>query len=234
VLPGVSFVNEARISDPQDATPGNNISRVVVGAQHIYVPFVARQYPTLQTRIFSSSGDAGIMQGFPTTNTGAEVVMKVGYDSPVPYSCPGWGDALTSRGLVKFDISTLPVNSVTQATLYLYNGGGCRTSNVTHYVLSAYRVTSAWNEGTVTWANAPGYAESYGSVYIPTGTEFIGTYRAIDVTGLVNAWLQGTPNHGVMVRGYEYDDAYNQVIEIYQNGTGNDPLLEVVYYGPSP
>lgn len=236
VVPGASFVNEARISDPQDATPGNNVSQVVVGSQYVYLPFVARQYPPLQTRMFYATEDAGIMQGFPTTNTGADVDMKVGYELN---GCFGSGNAQISRSLIKFNLTSLPVTAVTKATLHVRDYKTCGWLGVANAPLTAYRITGTWSENVVTWNNAPGFAESYGTVLIPDplGDDYASEWREIDVTGLVNVWLGGTPNQGVMVRGYEVsnpNDPNTIAVWLLQKGTGYGPWLEVEYYGLIP
>jgi uncharacterized repeat protein (TIGR01451 family) len=40
-----SFANQAAISDPEDTTPGNNTSSVIVGETKVYLPLVLRGYP---------------------------------------------------------------------------------------------------------------------------------------------------------------------------------------------
>lgn len=231
VLPDVSFGNEALIWDPQDQTPDNNSSRILVGAHDVFLPIVVKNYPPLQYRVFYPTGDAGIMQGFPNANTGLDMDMKVGYELD---GCFGLGGAHISRGLVQFDLSTLPAHSVTKATLYVHNSSACSWQGVPNAPVTAYRITDHWNEGTVTWNNGPGFDESYGTVLIPLGSGYESAWREIDVTGLVNAWLHGVPNHGVMLRGHEANDAISAMVKLLQHdGTGLGPWLSVNYYGPS-
>lgn len=42
---GVSFANTATINDPQDETPNNNTSSVLVGQTYTYLPIVLKRYP---------------------------------------------------------------------------------------------------------------------------------------------------------------------------------------------
>jgi hypothetical protein len=129
--------------------------------------------------------------------------------------------------------------AVTKATLNVRDYKTCGWLGVTHAPLTAYRITGTWSENAVTWNNAPGYAESYGTVLIPDplGNDYASEWREIDVTGLVNVWLAGTPNQGVMVRGNEVsnpNDPNTIAVWLLQKGTGYGPWLEVEYYGPTP
>ncbi|MDF1514012.1 MAG: DNRLRE domain-containing protein, partial [Anaerolineae bacterium] len=232
VLPGASFGNETWIWDPRDNTPGNNYSRVLVNERNIYLPLVARQYPPIQYTFLYPTGDAGILENFPNANTGSDTEMKVGYDIDGCFYMQS--GAHVSRGLVQFDLSSLQSTSVTRATLYIHNASACSWQDVPNAPVQAFRVTSPWNENSVTWSTGPGFAEGYGSVLIPLGASFSADWREIDVTGLVNAWLQGAPNYGVMLRGHESYDEESAVMKILQHGTGYGPWLGIEYFGTAP
>ena len=232
-LPGESFVNEATIWDPQDLTPGNNWSSVIVNENKIYIPVVANQYPPLQNPLFYSTGDAGIMQGFPDRNEGAVAGMWVGYQLKecLGGNAPKGGEV--SRSLIMFDVSTIPVKLVEQATLQLYFFDYCGWIDATYTPVTAYRITESWVENTVTWNNQPQYAESYDTISIPIGKVYTDNWYELDITGLVNAWLQGVPNYGVMLRGHEFKDDYSMVVAFNQGETASGPKLSVEFYGPT-
>ena len=102
------------------------------------------------------------------------------------------------RGLVKFNLSSIPANStVTSATLYLNEKD--RKSGQTTYI---YRVTSNWSESTVTWLNWSLLGGDFDSgtsyfTFIPDQQDCMLT---MDITNLVQAWVNGTyPNYGLML-----------------------------------
>jgi hypothetical protein len=83
---------------------------------------------------------------------------------------------------------------------------------------------------SVTWNDKPGFAEEYGSVWIPSGG--LGWY-SLDVTDLVRGWMNGSSsNHGLMLRGPEssgIDTAWLGFTAREYPGVTDDPYLEVRY-----
>jgi len=110
------------------------------------------------------------------------------------------------RSVIQFDLSMIPANAVvTEAYLSLYawdsDGGLMRHStlsgsNETWIV----RVTSSWNENTVTWNTQPG-ATTLHQVLIPASISDTENYLDIDVTQLVQD-MQANPanSFGFMIR----------------------------------
>ncbi len=193
---GFSFMNTATISDPQDSTPGNNSSTVIVGVQRVYLPLVVRNWPPLVTNTFYSVGDACVLQGRPTMNFGSTTDMWAGYDD---YLNP---DGMIARSLVRFNLSAIPSGAtVNSATLRAYLVGSYDYPGRTRTV-TAYRAGSTWSESSVTWNSQPAIAEAYGSSGVTHGAQ--GWY-SFDVTNLVRGWVNGSlQNYGIVLRGPEW------------------------------
>lgn len=102
----------------------------------------------------------------------------------------------TSTGLLQFDISTLPpgvtADNVKGATLTLFVRGTVKTSGT----IKLTRVMNSWNESSVTGSTFPGLGttEVTGITVGPADSnQFIG----IDITTLVQDWVNGAANNGV-------------------------------------
>jgi hypothetical protein len=116
----------------------------------------------------------------------------------------------TDNAYLKFKLTSLPVNTpgseVEKATLKIYIG-----EIVSAGKLDVYAVAGAWDEGTITSANAP----PLGSLMTTTaeiGLDQEGKFIAIDITSLVQQWLgddgQGTnglPNNGAAILAHPID-----------------------------
>ena len=115
------------------------------------------------------------------------------------------------RAYLKFDLSGIDANNFEKATLRLYHnhtGGGNAVE------LGVYAVEGSWTEGRgtykpasaalpgeLTWNNQPKIAR-YPTVYFNPGQE-IQKWVEVDVTTLVKAWLNGFPNHGMLIKARE-------------------------------
>jgi uncharacterized repeat protein (TIGR01451 family) len=174
---------------------------------------------------FYAVEDASVLQGLPSVNDGDYSDMWVGYDH-----CND--KAKITRGLVKFDVSSIPAGtSISKATLYLYLAGSCDTSNRAHTV-TVYRTNANWSESSVTWNNRPGYAETYSSSTIYSRN--FGWY-SFDVTGLVRGWVNGSfSNYGLMLRGPEGSGSSSARLTFVTHdysGTTYDPSISITYAG---
>jgi subtilisin family serine protease len=193
---------------------------IVLGtrANRIYLPLVvAQQLPV--------GSDASVLQGHPALNLGASGDMWVGYDH-----CEAQGQA--ARSLVQFNLPSAGAGPpVTRAILWLYLVNSCDIGERSHQV-TAHRATSSWYEGSATWFNQPGFAEAYGSAVIPS--RHWGWYT-LDVTGLVQAWLNGSyPNRGLVLRSDESpgdDSARLGFITRESSRAGEHPYLQIVRMG---
>ena len=225
---GETFENEAIVHDPDDGRLINNTDRVQVGVQQVYLPLVLRSYPPLQERTFYSTGDTVVFEGRPTTPMGSHDYLYAGYG--LNGCSAAVDDVKIARTLVQFDFSTLPVSHVKRATLNVGEYAYCGWEGAAHPAITAYRVAGPWSENTVTWNTVPAPADAFGSATINYDDGSWDWYE-IDVTGLVNQWLQGTPNYGLMLRGHEANDSNAIIIAFPAQSTGYGPHVVVEYYG---
>lgn len=118
---------------------------------------------------------------------------NVNYGNHPEFSAMGWtcsGSNCVSRGLLEFDLSSIPVGAVVQsASLNLYantspisgNGSSMFGSNAS----KLYRVTSNWSESSVTYNTQPTY-DNNNSINLFTSTSTFQNYLAINVTSMVS------------------------------------------------
>jgi hypothetical protein len=166
------------------------------------------------------SDDTYIDAGSPTRNYGTDDKFEVRPDN-----------SADRRGLLKFDLSSIPANAtVTSATLYLYENGN-KTGQTTYL----YRVTSSWNESTVTWntwSTAGGDFDS-STAYFAYLPEQGNCMLTLDITNLVQAWVNGTyTNYGLIL----YSTGPNHIISYSskENNTASEwPKLDIVYVTPT-
>ncbi len=96
------------------------------------------------------------------------------------------GDPSVKYALIRpRNLGGIPVGTtVDRATLVVQAFDGGNSWGV-------HELTGPWSEGSVTFANAPGMTSSRASVPGNTGA------HSIDVTGIVQAWVDGAPAHGL-------------------------------------
>ena len=113
---------------------------------------------------FAPSDDASVKVGSPTGRYGSASSLEV--------------DAGSDKDLLlRFDVSGIGTASVASATLRLYNTNPSSFGGEFHIVTD-----TAWNEGTVTWGNAPA---GDGGLLGSLGAVTAGTWYELDVTPLV-------------------------------------------------
>jgi len=128
------------------------------------------------------------------------------YGNIPKFDCSGWthsGDPGVNRGIIDFDLSSIPENAViTDAKLNLYfvclepSYFGHTGENDAYLQL----ITQPWEENTVTWNTQPATTEDF-QVYLPPSADPYMDYTDLDVTELVQK-LQSEPEtyHGIMLR----------------------------------
>jgi hypothetical protein len=136
------------------------------------------------TLVLEPTDDTGIMENHPYDICGDSELVAL-------RSGAGWEWDI----LIKFDISSIPSNATIQyASLqgyydHYYDG------NPSGHQVNLYRITSDWNEETVTWATHPSYVtETSSSAWVPSMIE---TWMMWNVTGdILLFYNSGTPNQG--------------------------------------
>lgn len=100
------------------------------------------------------------------------------------------------RSLLQFDLSLIPSNAIiTDARLSLYNDPTCSENNGEHSSLTGsnvsalQRITTSWDENTVTWNNQPS-TTNQNQVTLPQSTSIHEDYLNIDVLNILNDMLQ--------------------------------------------
>ena len=100
-------------------------------------------------------------------------------------------------------------------------------SNQTVYV---HRVTAGWGELSVTWTN---FADQFDSAYVGSFTTDVVGWHSVDVTLLVQAWVNGSfPNFGIVMK----QDIGTPGISFISSEHANlpyRPKLEIAYTTPA-
>lgn len=135
---------------------------------------------------------AYVRSATPDTRLGARDYVWAGY------GCDDWSpDCMaTTRGLVRFDLSGIPMNSVivdAQLRASIIGSHGEATPNNSYHVAS---VRAGWSESNVTWKNMPNVGVVYDTVMISSVRGQV-TWQ---VTRLVQEWHDGPVNYGIYLK----------------------------------
>lgn len=141
----------------------------------------------------------------------------------------GW---VAARAYLKFDTSALAGVQVSDAILRLYKTGVEEDNVFDGSGPKVQRITSNWNQSTLTWAGRPSITTS-GQASIPASAVHNGVAEALSwtVTSIVQAWASGTANYGVEVRAAnETLDFVNMEFHSAEKTGGAHPPQLVVTY----
>ena len=128
----------------------------------------------------AASADAWLEQNSPSSNRGADSILKV----------KSQGATDNFRAVVRFELPTLPDGcAVESATLRLF-----AASSVSGRSLEAHRLSTRWTESGVKWANQP--ATTGPAAVTASGTG----YREWNVSDQLRAMLDLGVNHGFLIR----------------------------------
>lgn len=143
--------------------------------------------------------DAALASGQPTLGQGELPYLQVGARDPVIGNL---------RSVIRYPLPEAPVEGadVLSADVRLYHYHEVTTT--VPLTLTAYRVTDPWDEASATWlTNSATYGEAYGTAEIPARDPSLGSRDRlvyVDVTGLLQGWLQETfANYGLVLIGGE-------------------------------
>lgn len=199
----------------------NNIIGVTVTLDAEYLTAEDRAFPVVidPTIMISSSStpDACVCSYTPSTNYQTAAQLRTGF-------CTDYG---IRRSYIKFDIpSSIPSGSVTSARMDIEKLSGVAPT------VKAYRVTSSWSSGSITWNNKPGYSTSYASStssVLSSGS----SWYIMDVTSTVQHWVNGTyTNYGfVLIDNVENDADHWTTIYSSDAVSPHKPELYITYSG---
>jgi PKD repeat protein len=204
----------------------------------------------------TATRDNTIYQELTSNSNGDGTRMVVGRTAG---TSSGSTASLSRRGLVQFNVSSIPANStVSSATMSLTADTPALTGPQT---ITVHRLTSAWTEGNAaatgssalaaagvgaatsnggaTWNN-----RSFSTAWSTAGGDFaassgsfsvddVGTYNSTSLATDVQAWVNGTTNNGWLLRGTEASAFTVKRFRTREAITGA-PTLTVVYTRPLP
>ena len=130
------------------------------------------------------------------------------------------------QALTRFDLSSLPANAqINSATAWFYitptgPGGGAHPEGP----VTVHRVTADWTETDATWDTMNGNFENSTLATIPAQPDD-SIWVSFNLTGQVQAWANGQPNYGVLMRSIA--EGVHGKYSSREDG-GNAPRLEVV------
>lgn len=153
--------------------------------------------------------DANVNQSAPDTNYGSDTYFVIKKNSSI---------ATSTRGLVQFDLSSIPAGSVINSATffwYLYN------INLNALSIYFYRITQDWAENTVTWNNQPTYADLIAN-YNAIGT--INAWESKSILTAVQNWFSGAwANQGMTI--WSNDANSNAYVQYYSSDYLDTPSL---------
>jgi len=176
----------------------------------------------------AASKDVIIYAGVPTLNFND----LAGYNKLLASSKTDNGHDVGS--LIQFD---LPLNSSIganeAATLHLYVGvtsaAGFGADPTASHPIQAdfFRVTSTWDETSVTWNSKPNYDPTS---IASTSISAINQWISVDVTATVQGWINdSSTNHGLLIlQPNQVKDGVVRVAAVYDSASGtNQPYLQI-------
>jgi gliding motility-associated-like protein len=146
-------------------------------------------------------------------------------------------DPYRGKDVLKFDLSQIPQGAtVTDARLSLfYDATGSWTNHQGNNASWIKRVTSAWNEMTVCWANQPSVTE-VGKIDLPATTNPYQDFPNIDVTAWVSLWVADNSSNFGMEMGLYEQNPYACLVLASSDCTNPSkrPKLVITYSCPVP
>jgi hypothetical protein len=149
------------------------------------------------------------------------------------------GESSTSqyRTYIQFGLSSIPSTAVIESAtlgLYYYISPGMEVQAP----VGVYRVTSIWNESTITWNNQPASNPAViATVLVPAS--WTNTFLSWDVTSLVSSWHVGrglaNVNYGMVLMDTD-ESTYEGGKGFYSSDyttASERPNLTITYYNPA-
>jgi hypothetical protein len=165
------------------------------------------------------SQDASVNFAKPTMNTGTNASIQVQGGS--------------ATGFVQFNLSAVPVgvlpSQLNKATLRLFV-----TATSAAGALDVFMVSTAWSEGTLTFATAPLIAAVATAANVKITAASKNNFVLIDVTSAVQKWL-ATPatNNGLALVATPQSPIAVTFESKESTAAGHEPTLELAFNGPA-
>jgi hypothetical protein len=185
-------------SETLNLTLSNSTGGAILGTQQTATLTIIDRGITFQP---GPEGKDTYVDSRPYTNAPATI--------PNPYNTVNWGSENrflfgqndggqynnTTGTLIEFDLSTLPSAGVSKVSLILTTLNPA-TSGVEPFSVTAHRITSAWDENTVTWNSSPNFdANPVSSTLVD---DISGETFEWDITSLYLDWKNnGVNNYGL-------------------------------------
>jgi hypothetical protein len=190
---------------------------LIFGSDGLVIPT-----PALVVRDLEEDADRVVV-----TTEDAYVVedLRTGPDAEAPTARLGAGNP--ARYVLKFDSSTIPPDaSIVRAVVRLPVTPG-QISSELDARLAVYTVTEDWEEATV-----PDTLETASSpVFLRTFEDPVAEVLDLEIGALVQAWIDGTENQGILVR-FADETARLQDLEVLTSESTSPPTLTVHYLLP--
>ena len=162
------------------------------------------------------SNDSYVNLGRPAQTYGLLTTMVVRNNGPE-------GDC---HAFVRFDVSAVPPGTqVARATLRMWVARVMDPGLVAVHV-----VLGPWDEATLSADTTPPIDAAFGTLVVSEA----GRYAAVDVTDVVQQWLDAsTPNHGLALTPTTDDPAHVEFDTKENTGTSHPMEIEIVPVGPA-
>jgi hypothetical protein len=152
------------------------------------------------------------------------------------------GVPITKRFYLGFDISSIPTNAVVDSAFlslsfgqtYIDNGGNYHDGHDGNNVFTINRVTSNWQENTLTWNTQPSFVAT-NQVVIPAYTYNRQHYPKMNVKNLVADMVANPANSFGFCMKHQDENVYRLTFFATSNEVNNPnlrPQLQVYYHLP--
>jgi len=174
-------------------------------------------------------------------NSPIEMYTHISGTSMVIADWTSGGGSYVWRSLLKFNLPTLPAGAVIDsALLSLYANPTSPSGNPgsptwgTDNAVGIYRLTAAWDTGTISWATQPATTLTHGDT-LAQSTSWVEDYTDVNITNMIkDSYALG--NYGFLMRHLQETTHYNSMIfyspEEYAADSNKAPRLVIYYRNP--
>ena len=182
----------------------------------------------------------------PDSILGKDTNIRIGtghdndnYEKSLTITAAAWTEnsiPITIRSLIKFNLTEIPAGSTVNAgllTLFGYDDASYHTSSDLSGSNEAFlqRVTSPWDESTVTWNTQPSITTEGQVLLPPVGTGVIDIENA-NITGLVQVMVDDPANNFGMMYRLVTEEYYRRLVFASSDNPDSTlwPRLDVYYH----